>query len=179
MRCGQRGVEMLTSECYRHLAATIAAAAGEMFHCPESRSDSRAARSCHHPPAPCLRANSSSPPPRRSPVQREGGKGVSGFLLTNLENLSAFISAALSVPCSRPREKGFRRPGCRLQPWLVCLVWSLFEMCCAFSGLSALPWVRRCQLLGLGDGCSGAAGVCMVKHGLAIVATDHVRGSHI
>lgn len=102
---------MVTSECYRHIAATIAAAAGQVFHCPESRSDSRAARSCHHPPAPC--ALEFAPPPPKMWSGAEGGwKGCFRFPADQPGETSfAFISAALSVPRSRPREKGFRAAG--------------------------------------------------------------------
>lgn len=49
-------LKMVTSECYRLLAATIAVTAGQVFHCPESRSDSRA-RTELPPPAHSLGAH--------------------------------------------------------------------------------------------------------------------------
>lgn len=81
-------LKLVTSECYRLLAATIAATAGQVFHCPESRSDSRA-RTELPPPAHSLGAHylgfASLPscPQDAPPMLRDGWRdGVSGSLLT-------------------------------------------------------------------------------------------------
>lgn len=83
---------MVISECCRLLAATIAATAGQVFHSPESRSDSRAARSCHHPPHPASLLEFASLP-QHAPDAEGRGKSVSGFAAAHLVRSFTLISA--------------------------------------------------------------------------------------
>lgn len=95
---------MVISECYCLVAAaTTAATAGQVFHCPDFRNDSRA-RTELLPPANTLRAHLEFASPR-CPGAEGWRDGVSGPLLTTFGGVFSLISAGISVPRSRPRER--------------------------------------------------------------------------